>query len=803
MSHPVLDQVRKRIEQASARYEEVAAEIGVTTQSLVRHLSGEYVRSDSIAKYRLWLDRSEGKPAGSVRVLRDVQRELPFTERRAQPVRPRMLWQEPQIPDQPWRVVDIFSGCGGLSLGFQRFENGRIFDTVLALDFEAPMIRVFNDNHPKGDAELARGREADVTDFLNETEIQAYYLDHLARSGQAPMLLEELADLAGQDLRMLRANLHLLDRQFLDKLDEIRATAGFIAEYRGMGSAVLGQTSVIAFHRALKLPMTAVGPARLGLLLWSGDGNAPELDSLNMEIDADLIAVRQRMARREWDAELKKLDGRSLGSGTGQLSSSAKRIQKFVGFAQGEPMAAVRRAWVNWKARREALRIGVFDHPRVQRRVQALYNDGHQVSVLLGGPPCQGFSRIGRGKIRSLREQSVHAHENEESVDSRNQLLEQYVLFVAALSPQIFLFENVRGFQAVVRTGEREFDAAEALARAIEDVSSRGVSYEVASRIVDASEHLVPQLRERYLMVGIRRDITAALDEEITPAWCLTLPVHPPVPLAVPLEDLPEPAMAREESATGEAAGLVKVLDSNHLDCLDEAALVRRWISGGGGVADSHIARRPREDDAAFFDLMGPGKRWMDYRCDESPTLHRLAQLVGAVARALETTPALAKKLAVEPSEASALAGMLDGSLSLRLLLESIPPMPGETHHHLTNANYLKKKEGQHGDWLSRMDPNRPSKTMVSHMAKDTYAYVHPTRPRTLSIREAARIQTFPDAYRFASVGLVDAFRMIGNAVPPLLSAQFAERIAQVLWAAQNEAPGETPEAMPRAINAL
>jgi site-specific DNA-cytosine methylase len=187
--------------------------------------------------------------------------------------------------------------------------------------------------------------------------------------------------------------------------------------------------------------------------------------------------------------------------------------------------------------------------------------------------------------------------------------------------------------------------------------------------------------------------------------------------------------------------------------------------------------------------LMGPGKRWMDYRCDTAPTLQRLVQLIATVRQAVELTPALARKLGVTHEEVQELEQVLDGSLSLRLLLESISPQPGETQHHLLAANYLKKKEGQHGDWLSRMDPSKPSKTMVSHMGKDTYAYVHPTRPRTLSVREAARIQTFPDSYRLRSVGLVDGFRIIGNAVPPLLSAQFAERIAQVLWLAEERAP--------------
>jgi site-specific DNA-cytosine methylase len=66
-------------------------------------------------------------------------------------------------------------------------------------------------------------------------------------------------------------------------------------------------------------------------------------------------------------------------------------------------------------------------------------------------------------------------------------------------------------------------------------------------------------------------------------------------------------------------------------------------------------------------------------------------------------------------------------------------------------------------------------------MAKDTYQYVHPWEARTLSVREAARVQTFPDWFSFGSLGFVDALRNVGNAVPPLLAVQIADRIAQVL----------------------
>jgi site-specific DNA-cytosine methylase len=795
MSHPILDQVRSRIETEAIPYQNAASEIGVTTHSLLRHLNGEYVRSDSLAKYRLWLDQNRMSTRSTLPTRPQNILKLPLLERDPSRARsePCSLWPRVQIPPRPYRVVDIFAGCGGLSLGFERYEDGRIFELTLAFDLEEPMIRVFNDNHACPGAELPRGRQGDVTDFLNEAEIQGYYLDHLLRTGQDSSLFDELKSLGKYDLGLLRANLRLLDLQFLDRLSAIRSSSDFASTYRKMGSSVLGQTSVIAFHRALKLPITALGPPQFDALLWSNDGEVADLHALTIHPDPQVIRARQRIARRTWDTELRKLTDRSAGSGAGQLSSSATRIRAFLDFITAEHGRAIRAAWVDWRSQREAVRILVFDDLQVQNRLRALYNEGRHVSILLGGPPCQGFSRIGRGKIRSLREQSVHVHEDQESVDSRNQLLEQYVLFVSALSPRMFLFENVRHFQAVVRSGERTFDAAEALAEAIRNVSARGLSYSIASRIVVASDHLVPQVRERYLMVGTRSDVAESVNGVAPPDWCISLPISEPVPLEAALEGLPEPTAPRDESGETASSGQIRIPRfSAPFGCSDSASKMRSWISAGDdGVTDSHVARRPRADDTAFFDLMGPGKRWMDYRCDSAPTLDRLVRVVTAVRHTIKHAPVFRSRLGITDAELQEVEQTLNGSLSLRLLLESIPPLPGETEHHLLAANYLKKKEGQHGDWLARMDPSRPSKTMVSHMGKDTYAYVHPTRPRTLSVREAARIQTFPDSYRFRSVGLVDAFRMIGNAVPPLLSAQFAERLAQVLWLTEN--PVQTP----------
>ncbi|PTU75090.1 DNA cytosine methyltransferase [Pseudomonas mangrovi] len=795
MINPTLIKIRQKIQAQKLTLQEAAAAIGIGASALERHLSGEYVRSDSMAKYRLWLEevQAQNNPQATAKQRSDVEEEF------LSPLPPIGGMDTQSItPQKPLNVVDLFCGCGGMSLGFERFDGGRVYRVAMALDIEAPMVRVFNDNHPSPSGNLPIARQSDITDFMSESEIQGYYLDHLARTTGDTALAKELTELGNGGIPSLRKRLRELDQDFLENLHALRSRTDYISAIKSLGSATLGQTSVSGFHNATKLPSSGGSYPKVGPLIWHQDGDIPDtVRPFDAPLDDKLLRSCRSRMRKLWDNEAGKLSTRAAGAGRGQLASAAERIDRFMDFLESSVMRAVKALWVEWRATREAVRRSFFEAPLTQARLKSIYEDGRQVTVLLGGPPCQGFSRIGRGKIRSLKEQSVHVHEDEDSVDSRNQLMHQYVLFVAALAPKIFLFENVRHFQAVVKAEGIEFDAADILAEAIESVSERGLGYAVSRKIVVASQHAVPQARERFVMAGVRKELSKTLSSADAAAWCLSLQRRRAVPLQVALEELPEPNFSNQELQEA-------ILEKPHSPLRNETAvpdqasdIYRAWAFRGA-VVDAHLARPPRRDDEAFFSLMGPGKRWMDYRCDEAPTLQRLAAMLAKLNDALKSSPDLAARLGISNDEVSNLVASADGSLSLRLLLESIPPQPGELEHHLLTATYLRKREGAHGDWLSRMDPAQPSKTIVSHMAKDTYAFVHPTLPRTLSVREAARVQSFPDDYRFGSVGLVDGFRVVGNAVPPLLSLQFAERVAQVL-SKEDVTPGskKTPNAAP------
>jgi len=788
----LLQAVRDRIASRGLDARSAAREIGVTDSSLKAHLNGGYVRSDSLAKYRSWL---EGKrPSAEPRNTRQLSLIAVNDDRGAVDdddavVAERRLLNTLLAPRRPHLVVDLFSGCGGMSIGFDLFGRGDFFRTVLAVDVERTMVRAFNANNRSGEGAPVC-RCVDLTDFESENEVLAFFLDHLGHVTNDGSLAAELADLPWMSLEAFKRCVRALDASFLSELAEIRKSGSFKKSYQQLDPRTLQQTSVVGFHAELRLPMPSSRLLAMPPIVWADDAPGEAMSSMPASPQWLEEANRSKPALNDtWDRKIAELREKAKARGRGQLASSAARIAQFLRFMACEAGEATKSAWVNWRASRDALRRTMFGNQHMRRRLSEMYSGDRKVAVILGGPPCQGFSRIGRGKIRSLREHGVHVQVDAETGDVRNRLLHKYVLFVSALAPDVFLFENVRHFQSEVQTPEGSFQATDVLAEAIRELSENHLSYEVRSRVIDCSRHGVPQTRERFFMIGCRSNLAPALVGDLdVPHWCLCLPTREEIPLIEALRGLPSPHLVG--AGGGDLRGTVKRLPRSrdndgatgeYLDWLEQQPL-----TGSGNPSedkvDAHHVRLSRADDRALFELLGPGRRWMDYRCDNAETLRELRAVLASVAHHLRAADQKDRTdSGLKIADIESLLSRLDGSLSLRLLLESIPPLPGELQHHLLTEGYLQKRDGNHGDWLSRLRPDRPCKTIVSHMGKDTYAYVHPYEPRTLSVREAARVQTFPDWFRFGDLSLVDAYRVIGNAVPPFLSHQLASRIAELL----------------------
>ena len=118
-----------------------------------------------------------------------------------------------------------------------------------------------------------------------------------------------------------------------------------------------------------------------------------------------------------------------------------------------------------------------------------------KVDLIIGGPPCQGFSLVG------LRNPS----------DPRNRLTEEYIKIVEIIQPKIILLENVRGFQTAFKKNSESIQQPYS-EYIIEQLENLPVGYKVFNKILIASEFGVPQPRPRFVLIAIRKDISDALN---------------------------------------------------------------------------------------------------------------------------------------------------------------------------------------------------------------------------------------------------------------------------------------------------
>lgn len=309
--------------------------------------------------------------------------------------------------------------------------------------------------------------------------------------------------------------------------------------------------------------------------------------------------------------------------------------------------------------------------------------------AVVGGPPCQGWSKAGRGKLRSLRGRA-HSLLN----DPRNSLYRQFVEYVRYFKPPVLVMENVPGMLNL--EGRNVAD---------EVVDNfREIGYRSTYSVVNARWFGVPQDRRRLIFIGVREDLEVELDtsdlEEFGPYFRTDIAglTREETVLRQALKDLPAVAhgIRDEEQQYRRPRGRL----SRYAETMRE---------GCNGQIDDHVCRWHNDMDLEAFSLMSQGGVYADlperlqrYRTDIFPDKYR------------------------------------------------------------------------------RLEWNGLSGTVTAHLAKDCYQHIHPIQDRTISIREAARIQSFPDAFQFHG-NMGDRYRQIGNAVPPLLAWGIAEYVGEEL----------------------
>lgn len=423
-----------------------------------------------------------------------------------------------------------------------------------------------------------------------------------------------------------------------------------------------------------------------------------------------------------------------------------------------------------WQTACEEARLLELGTPDAARVLDAYINDLTRrdiPTVVIGGPPCQAYSLVGRARNQSIR---GYVPEN----DKRHFLYREYIRILKGLQPCAFVMENVKGMLSSSVEGQRIFE------KVLEDLRCAGGeadSYHLFAIAVDgqglttlrpARRHMdfvvraedfgVPQARHRVIIVGLRADVAARATRH---------PIRgersgPAATVRHVLEGLEE-LRSGLSSGDSEAAWRQTVAEQM------EAAI--RSLEVAGGEASSLLGAA-RDAKAMFVALPAPGRTSVSAATVNSNCPDDLAEWLKDPELRITLNHTSRAHMPADLSRyffSAIFAQVVGRSPKAR----EFPPGLAPDH-----ANW---DSGKFADRFRTQTWDLPSTTVTSHISKDGHYFIHPDplQCRALTVREAARLQTFPDNYLFLG-NRTEQYVQVGNAVPPYLS----RHIASVLHAA-------------------
>ena len=390
---------------------------------------------------------------------------------------------------------------------------------------------------------------------------------------------------------------------------------------------------------------------------------------------------------------------------------------------------------------------------------------GYDDTILIGGPPCQAYSLVGRarsrGKVGYVPEE-----------DERHYLFREYIRVLDRLRPAAFVMENVKGMLSSTVESRLVFEML------MDDLSSLGTGhghkYELrAIRVEDGQASLqeavrpsdfivraedfgVPQRRHRVIVVGIRSDLAGkAAGVDI--------------------------AVSSPSRTVDDAIGTMPFLRSGISRAADSAAEWRKKVVDAARLLTRiHAGKDNRPLREAFSSVA----RRMATEAPRSRTETRLPETYGNSKDELLTW--------LERSELRAIAqhetrGHMASDLGRYLFASVFGAVRGYSPK---AADFPLALTPDHRNWHSGVFNDRfrvqlaqkASTTITSHISKDGHYFIHPDpmQCRSLTVREAARLQTFPDDYLFMG-NRTQQYVQVGNAVPPYLARQIAILLRSVL----------------------
>ena len=343
---------------------------------------------------------------------------------------------------------------------------------------------------------------------------------------------------------------------------------------------------------------------------------------------------------------------------------------------------------------------------------EGLLEAGERLSLVAGGPPCPGFSLIGRSKISNLIKKGEYGdsvdHRHRFIDDPRNELFKEFIKYVDEFQPSYFVMENVSGMTSY----QIDDDPI------VEIILGSFKGYRVKYRVLKASDYGVPQDRKRIIFLGHR-------EGQSEPPW--PTPTH----------------SGKKTKTAGRAIANLSSVEPSE---------------DGGGRYTCHWTRRTNDRDRILFEFIRSGAPSGKIGKLEVPD-STPRQIYGDIFPSKwnsDLVPAFKK------------AGMKAWKRG-RCHVES-----------RTGKRWLMYEQDGFKDKMRRIRWDRPAPTVVAHLARDGYMFIHPWKNRTITVREATRFQSFPDSFEFKG-SMTSQFRQVGNAVPPLLAKALGKSIIDAL----------------------
>lgn len=367
--------------------------------------------------------------------------------------------------------------------------------------------------------------------------------------------------------------------------------------------------------------------------------------------------------------------------------------------------------------------------------------------IVIGGPPCQAYSIAGRAKLNSLGEERAAFN------DSRGFLYQDFLRFTLDLNANAVVMENVP--ESV------NFNGVNIPENVCKELIENG--YDAIWTVLNSADYGVPQVRERVFVIAIKKELGN-------------------------VGNLPQPTHQRPNKE-------YKTMNEQRFPKFNQSKYFRNpnlpsdnspnWITVGEALSDLP-SLFPKYNEVY---KLNPSHLKLKYRTEPKNDYQRKMRLSNG--KNLESVSGNGfrntKRDFIIFSKMKANDNYRDAhDIAMKILADECRRNMVTKKLNPEKYAELKKKivppysiEKFLGKWR-KLDPNKPSHTLVAHLSTDTYSHIHPYEPRGISVREAARLQSFPDDFYF-NCSMTEAFKQIGNAVPPLLSQAVAEAILKNL----------------------